>query len=103
MCLHLISRSSYALQYRLFRYGLSDNLRPYVTAGAGPTVIMTTDAQQEFFGAFGTAKSKVVPGGFVGIGANFGTDPKGNFGASLRYFIIPYPGSVQSTSTESLT
>ena len=92
-----------SLQYRLFRDGLSDNLRPYVTAGAGPTFVMTTDAQQEFFSSFGTAKAKAVPGGFVGVGANFGTDPKSNFGASVRYFIIPYPGSVQSTSTESLT
>ena len=92
-----------SIQYRLFRFGLSDNLRPYVTAGAGPTVVMTTPAQDEFFSAFGNASSKVVPGGFVGIGANFGTDPKGSFGTSLRYFIIPYPGSIQSTTTEALT
>jgi len=92
-----------SVQYRLFHYGLSDNLRPYVTAGAGPTVVMTTPAQQEFFSAFHDATSKIVPGGFVGLGANFGTDPKGTFGASLRYFIIPYPGAIKSTTTESLT
>lgn len=91
------------MQYRLFRSGLSDNLRPYVSAGAGPVIAMTTPYQQDFFSAFGNAKAKVVPGGFVGVGANFGTDTKTNFGASLRYFIIPYPGSLESTTTESLT
>ncbi len=90
-------------QYRLFRSGLSDNLRPYVTAGAGPVIAMTTPYDQDFFSAFGSAQAKVVPGGFVGLGANFGTDSKTSFGASLRYFIIPYPGSIESTTTESLT
>ncbi|HZK76275.1 MAG TPA: hypothetical protein VFD13_05135, partial [Candidatus Kapabacteria bacterium] len=31
-----------SLQYRVFRDELSDNLRPYVAAGAGPVVAMTT-------------------------------------------------------------
>ena len=92
-----------SLQYRLFRDGLSDNLRPYIAAGAGPVMAMTTPYALDFFSAFGSAKAKVVPGGYIGLGANFGMDPKTNFGASLRYFIIPYPGSIQSTTTESLT
>jgi hypothetical protein len=92
-----------SLQYRVFRTGLSDNLRPYITAGAGPVVAMTTPISEDFFSAFANGYSKVVPGGFVGLGANFGTDSKSSFGASLRYFIIPYPGSLESTTTESLT
>jgi len=91
------------LQYRLFRDELSDNLRPYVSGGAGPVVAMTTPYNDSFFSQFGDATTKIIPGGFVGVGANFGNDPKTTFGASLRYFIIPYPGSIQSTSTISLT
>jgi outer membrane protein W len=90
-------------QYRLFSQSLTENLRPYVTAGAGPVIVMTTPFSQEYFSAFGSAQAKAVPGGFVGAGANFGVDRKTSFGASIRYFIIPYPGSVQSTSTQSLT
>lgn len=90
-------------QYRLFSQSLTENLRPYLTAGAGPVVVMTTPFSQEYFSAFGSAQAKVVPGGFIGAGANFGVDKKTNFGASIRYFIIPYPGAVQSTSTQSLT
>jgi hypothetical protein len=92
-----------SLQYRVFRSGLSDNLRPYITAGAGPVVAMATPDNESFFTAFGDGYSKIVPGGFVGVGANFGTDTKSCFGASIRYFIIPYPGSLESTTTESLT
>jgi outer membrane protein W len=90
-------------QYRLFSQGLSDNLRPYVTAGAGAVVAMTTPFQEDFFTAFADQQSKIVPGGFIGLGAKFGMDPKSTFGASLRYFIIPYPGAIQSTSSQSLT
>jgi len=91
------------VQYRLFRFGLSDNLRPYATIGAGPVVAMTTPFQTEFFAAFREASAKIIPGGFVGLGAKFGSDPKSSFGASLRYFIIPYPGELLSTTTQSLT
>ena len=90
-------------QYRLFSQSLTENLRPYVTAGAGPVVVMTTPYAKEYFSAFGSASAKVVPGGFVGAGANFGVDKKTSFGASIRYFIIPYPGAIQSTATQSLT
>ena len=89
-------------QYRVFREGLSDNLRPYITAGAGAVVAMTTPYQEDFFTAFADQQSKIVPGGFVGLGAKFGMDPKNTFGAGLRYFIIPYPGSIQSTTSQSI-
>jgi hypothetical protein len=87
-------------QYRLFREGLSDNLRPYATAGAGAVVAMTTPYPEDFFTAFADQKSKIIPGGFVGLGAKFGMDPKNTFGAGLRYFIIPYPGAIQSTTSQ---
>lgn len=87
-----------SLQYRVLRGSLSDNLRPYVTAGVGGAVITTTPADQEFFTSFGSSYTRVQPAGFVGIGANFGSDKKNTFGANLRYFIIPYPApGVQST------
>jgi len=91
------------LQYRVFRDALSDNLRPYIAGGGGIVGAMTTPYNDDFFSAFGSAVTKIIPGGFFGVGANFGSDPKTNFGASLRYFIIPYPGALESTSTESLT
>lgn len=89
----------FSAQYRLLKDMLSDNFRPYITAGAGPVFVITTPAYQEFFSAFGSASIKPVPGGFVGVGANFGLDKKSTFGANLRYYIIPYPGQgIESTA-----
>jgi outer membrane protein W len=93
-----------SLQYRLLSGVLSEGLRPYVTAGAGPALVATTDASQDFFTALVHPKFSSTFGGFVGFGANFGTDPKTTFGASLKYYIIPYrsPG-IESTQGLFLT
>jgi outer membrane protein W len=93
-----------SLQYRLFNGVLGDGLRPYVTAGAGPAFIATTDGSRDFFAALGHPKFSTTFGGFFGIGANFGSDPKTTFGASLKYYIIPYPApGIESTQGHFLT
>ncbi len=93
-----------SLQYRLFNGVLGDGLRPYVTAGAGPAFIATTDGSQDFFVALGHPKLSTTFGGFFGVGANFGSDPKTTFGASLKYYIIPYPApGIESTQGHFLT
>jgi hypothetical protein len=93
-----------SLQYRVLSNSLGEGLRPYITAGAGPAFIATTDATQDFFAALLHPKFVSTFGGFFGIGANFGSDPKTNFGASLKYYIIPYrsPG-IESTQGNFLT
>jgi hypothetical protein len=93
-----------SLQYRLFDEILGDNLRPYVTAGAGPVFVLTTPGQDEFFSSFGHPKVSTTFGGFVGAGANFGVDRHSTFGANLRYYIIPYPApGIESTASVFLT
>ena len=93
-----------SLQYRLLSGILGEGLRPYITAGAGPAFIATTDATLDFFTALLHPKVTTTFGGFVGFGANFGTDPKTTFGASLKYYFIPYhsPG-IESTQGVFLT
>jgi hypothetical protein len=93
-----------SLQYRLFNGVLGDGLRPYVTAGAGPAFIATTDGSKDFFAALGHPQFSTTFGGFFGVGANFGSDPKTTFGASLKYYIIPYPApGIESTQGHFLT
>ena len=41
------------LQFRMFSEKLSDNLRPFVEFGVGPTFILTTPYDKEFIKAFG--------------------------------------------------
>jgi outer membrane protein W len=80
-----------SVQYRVLSESLGENFRPYLTAGAGPVFVMTTPGDEEFFASFGSAKLKTVPGGFGGVGANFGLDKTTTFGASVRYFFVPLP------------
>lgn len=91
------------LQYRVLADVLSEGLRPYLTVGAGPSLVMATNAQEDFFTSFGNAALTSTVGGYFGFGANFGLDPSANFGASLRYYIIPYDRGIESTRGRFLT
>jgi hypothetical protein len=74
------------LQYRLFSESLTENLRPYLTFGVGPTLIITTPYNKEFFNAFGYAQTKYAIGGYVGFGANMGTSKSNLVGLNVRYY-----------------
>ncbi len=86
------------LEYRVLQSALGIGFRPYVSAGAGPVFVMTTDGQKDFFPALGDPITHVTYGMNFGVGAYFGSDPKTTFGASFKYYIIPYSRGVESTS-----
>jgi hypothetical protein len=77
-------------QYRLFANELTDNLRPYINAGVGPTIVLTTPYSEEFFKAFSFAQTHYAAGGYVGIGANFGLDKSNLVGLNFRYYYIQF-------------
>jgi hypothetical protein len=79
---------NFGIQYRLFEHTLYDNLRPYFNAGVGPTIVLTSPYEKEFFNAFGSAHANYALGSYVGFGANFGTDKKSLIGLNLRYYFI---------------
>jgi hypothetical protein len=74
------------VQYRLFENDLTDNLRPYLVAGVGPTMLITTPYELEFFNSFGKAKAKLAAGGYIGLGANFGLDKSSLVGITFKYY-----------------
>ena len=74
-------------QYRLFRNTLTSNLRPYLSAGVGPTMFVTTPYSKEFFNSFGDAQLKYAVGGYVGFGANFGVSKSNLVGLNVRYYV----------------
>lgn len=76
----------FGIQYRLFENVIYDNLRPYINVGIGPSLVMTTPANEEFFTAFGDATSQIAVGGYVGFGANFGLDKNNLLGLNMRYY-----------------
>lgn len=77
-------------QYRLFENTISDNLRPYINLAVGPTMVVTTPYDKEFFTAFKYAHAKYAAGGYIGLGANFGTDKSNLIGLNFRYYIIHF-------------
>jgi hypothetical protein len=81
---------NFGMQYRIFENVIYDNLRPYLNAGVGPTMVMTTPYSKEFFNAFGDARLKLAAGGYFGLGANFGLDKSSLIGINVRYYIIQF-------------
>jgi len=79
---------TFGAQYRLFAKELADNLRPYINAGVGPSIIITTPYNEEFFNAFSFAQTRVAAGGYIGFGANFGLNKSSLIGLNFRYYII---------------
>lgn len=88
---------SLGVQYRIFEGSLTDNLRPYISAGAGPTMVMTTPYEKEFFNAFGDAKTYYALGAYVGFGANFGLSKKSLIGLNVKYhYMRLFNGGVEN-------
>jgi len=77
---------NFGIHYRVFENTIADNLRPYFSAGVGPTVIITTPYKEEFFNSFGKAQAKYALGGYLGLGANFGLDKSSLIGINVRYY-----------------
>lgn len=77
---------NFGVHYRIFENSIADNLRPYLSAGIGPTIIITTPYKEEFFNSFGKAQAKYALGGYLGLGANFGLDKSSLIGINIRYY-----------------
>jgi hypothetical protein len=81
---------NFGMQYRVFENAIFDNLRPYVNVAIGPSMVVTTPYDREFFNAFGKAQARYTFGGYFGIGANFGLDKSSLVGLNIRYYIIHF-------------
>jgi hypothetical protein len=79
---------NFGMQYRLLENSLTDNLRPYINLAVGPSMVVTTPYDREYFNAFGKAHAKYALGGYIGFGANFGLDNNSLVGLNIRYYII---------------
>ncbi len=113
---------TFGLQYRLFREDITDNFRPFVNVGAGPTMIFsspfteitivrdangnpisTQSNQIEFFKSLGKGQAHYTASAFIGVGANFGTEKASVFGVNFRYYFTYLFGnglpSLYNTST----
>lgn len=91
----------FGASYRLFRNKVIGSFIPFITAGAGPTFILSTPYVDEannnefvsFFDSFGSAKFFTRFGGFIGIGADIETTPTNISNVAIRYYFIPFGGA----------
>lgn len=84
------------VQYRLFADDITDSFRPYVNAGIGPTVILASPYEREFFNSLKYGRGYYTIGGYIGFGANFGADLGSISGINVRYYFIPVPAGIES-------
>jgi hypothetical protein len=82
-------------QKRLFKDDILDNFRPYVNAAAGPALIYVFPEREEYFNALGRGHPEYTLGGYVGVGAYFGSEKSNILGLNLRYYFLPYPGGIE--------
>ena len=81
---------NFGAHYRLFESVITDNLRPYINAGIGPSLVYTTPYSEEFFKAFGNGQAHIALGSYVGFGANIGIDQRNLLGLNFRYYFITF-------------
>jgi outer membrane protein W len=96
-----------SVQYRLFKDDIVDNLRPFITAGIGPTMVFVapyasgqTDIfgnpeKIDFFTSLKYGKPRYTIGGFIGAGTYFGMDKGTITGLSVKYFLAPFPSGIE--------
>jgi outer membrane protein W len=95
---------NFGVHYRLFENDIADNLRPYLSAGVGPNLIITTPYELEFFNSFGKAQAKLGAGGYIGFGADFGLDKSSLIGINVRYYYTKLiSGGVESLAGREKT
>jgi hypothetical protein len=77
---------NFGIQYRIFAETLTENFRPYIVMGVGPTFIITDPYDHEFFNAIRYSKLHYGAGGYIGLGANMGISKKSLVGLKIYYY-----------------
>jgi hypothetical protein len=91
------------LEKRLFKDDILDNFRPYINGAAGPAIIYVFPYDQEYFSALGKGQPKYTFGGYIGVGAFFGSEQSNILGLNLRYYYLPYFSGLESLQNVSKT
>jgi hypothetical protein len=89
------------IQQFIFKNSLSESLQPYLTAGFGPTLILSNPYTYDripngevmgWFKSFSYAETEVRFGASAGIGAYFGNINNAILGVNIKYYYVPYGG-----------
>jgi hypothetical protein len=99
------------VQYRLFKDDIVDNLRPFISAGIGPTMVFVAPyvsnqlsydyfgipyrEKIDFFNSLKYGSPRYTIGGYIGTGVYFGMDKGMVSGLSAKYFLAPFPNGIE--------
>ena len=70
---------------RLFSNVLTENFRPFISGGVGPSLIVTTPYSREFFSSLKYAKAHPAGAAFIAFGTNIGISRTKLLGLEFRY------------------
>ena len=94
---------NFGAKYNILSSVLSENVRPFINAAVGPTWILATPYDREFFNAFHHSQSYIRFGGYVGLGSDFGIG-KSILSLNLKQYFIPFGGNgLESVKNRPLT
>lgn len=84
---------SFGIQYFPFNDQIISTLKPFISAGAGFSFIVSTPYDRSFFNAFGYGEYYTRPAFSLSIGADFGNKKKSLSVFQIRYISIPFGGN----------
>jgi len=84
---------SFSLQYFPFNNQIISTFKPFVSAGAGFSFIISTPYDRGFFNAFGYGEYYTRPSFNISIGADFGNKKKSLSVFQIRYINVPFGGN----------
>lgn len=94
---------SIGVQHYLFADDLEGNIKPLVTAGISPALIVTTPYDKSYFNAFSYAHASFAFGGFIGTGLEFRHNKNLGLSFNVKYYYLPVLGNeVKSITTNTI-
>ncbi|MCE5304305.1 hypothetical protein LLG34_01190 [bacterium] len=77
----------------MFQDAIAGSFKPFITGGIGPTFIISTPYEKEWFTAWNYAKTYVRLDAYIGVGAYFSLIDNSVSSANIRYYYIPFGGN----------
>lgn len=82
----------FGVQHRILTESLGETMRPFLSGGLGPTLVVSTPYQYEFFQSWAYARGYIRFGSYVCGGTYIGSPSRGEAALQVRYYYIPFGG-----------
>lgn len=87
-----IAPLSIGIRHALFQDDIDGSLKPMISAGVAPTLVLTNPYNTGFFPALGKFNAAFAFGPFAGVGMNFNQNKNVAFSFNINYYYLPVIG-----------